>query len=158
MCPKRWSRLPSRQSGFLLPVAMFIVVVMGLAALALYRTTGQSSIASVQEVVTTQTLYAAESGLQRGLSELFYPNASSESAVNNRCINMGTIELDFAGIEGLNLCQASVTCQCTGADNAPCTPNSRGAVYLLRSVGNCGEGNLYSERTLELSASMEGNP
>lgn len=158
MCPKRWNRLPTRQSGFLLPVAMFIVVVMGLAALALYRTTGQSSIASVQEVITTQALYAAESGLQTGLSELFYPDVSKESDVNSRCIDMGTIELDFAGISGLNLCEVDVTCQCTDGTNTACTTESRGAVYTLQSVGTCGEGNIYSERTLELSASLEANP
>lgn len=155
---KCFNNMPKRQAGFLLPVAMFIVVAMGLAALALYRTTGQSSIASVQEVVTTQALYAAESGLQAGLNELFYPDASSESAVNNRCINMGTMELDFAGTSGLNLCEVDVTCQCTDEANDPCTAGSQGAVYTLQSIGNCGEGNLYSERTLELSASLEANP
>ncbi len=157
MYPEGRNSMPKHQSGFLLPVAMFIVVVMGLAALALYRTTGQSSIASVQEVVTTQALYAAESGLQAGLSELFYPSAGSESAINTRCINMGTIDLDFQGVSGLNLCDVSVTCQCTDEANTACTAASRGAVYTLQSVGNCGEGNLYSERTLELSASMEAN-
>lgn len=130
----------ARQGGFLMPVALFIIVVMGIAALALWRTTSQSSIASVQEVLTVQTLYAAESGVQSGLSELFYPGAGSRTVVDSRCNNLSQ-NLDFSGVEGLNLCQASVECEL-----------SESGFYTIVSEGRCGSGPTRSIRTLNVSA------
>lgn len=143
MCPDR-NRLssvaPAAQQGFLLPVAMFIVVVMGLAALALWRTTAQSSVATVQELLTVQALYAAESGVQSGLSELFYPNASARAAVDNRCTGMSQ-SLDFSGIAGLNLCSAEVSCELVES-----------GMYRIEVSGACGDGATRAVRDLEVQA------
>jgi len=128
------------QRGFLLPVALFIIVVMGFASLALWRTTSQSSIASVQEVVTVQAMYAAESGLQRGLSELFYPNASNKLAADNRCVALGET-IDFSGISGLNVCEARVNCDVLEP-----------GIYMLSSEGRCGVGTVRAQRALEANA------
>ncbi len=142
MSPDRLSSLSSlrKQGGFLLPVALFIIVVMGFASLALWRTTSQSSIASVQEVVTVQALYAAESGLQRGLSELFYPDASSVIPTDNRCAALDET-IDFSGTTGLNVCEVSVRCSVIES-----------GVYALSSEGRCGVGNVKAQRSLEASA------
>ncbi len=142
MSPDRFIQSPSpgKQGGFLLPVALFIIVVMGFASLALWRTTSQSSIASVQEVVTVQALFAAESAVQRGLSELFYPNANARPPVDNRCNNMD-VAIDFSGIEGLNLCSANVQCEL-----------AEPGVYNLQATGECGTGNTTAERSLDVQA------
>ena len=42
------------QQGFLMPLAIFILVVMGLLALTVARTTSQTSLASSQEAITLQ--------------------------------------------------------------------------------------------------------
>lgn len=143
MCPdlnRKPCTFPAAQRGFLLPVAMFIVVVMGLAALALWRTTSQSSVASVQELLTVQSLYAAESGVQSGLSELFYPVASARPAVDNRCTSMSQ-SLEFAGISGLNLCSAEVNCQLLEP-----------GMYRIEVSGACGSGMTRAVRDLEVQA------
>ncbi|WP_347330940.1 MSHA biogenesis protein MshP [Marinimicrobium locisalis] len=134
------SALPAAQQGFLLPVAMFIVVVMGLAALALWRTTSQSSVASVQELLTVQALYAAESGLQSGLSELFYPSASSRPAVDSRCTSLSQ-SLDFSGISGLNLCSSEVSCELLEP-----------GIYRVEASGACGTGATRAVRELRVQA------
>ncbi|WP_024460663.1 hypothetical protein [Marinimicrobium sp. LS-A18] len=133
-------RAMRKQDGFLLPVALFIIVVMGFASLALWRTTSQSSIASVQEVVSVQALYAAESAVQFGLNELFYPDASSRQLVDTRCGGLNE-SLDFSGVAGLNLCTALV--QCSLAEPG---------VYILEVDGSCGSGPTRAERSLNIQA------
>lgn len=130
----------ARQRGFLLPVALFVVVIMGFAALALWRTTAQTSIASTQEVISVQAFYAAESGVQSGLNELFYPNAQSRPAVDNRCDNLSQ-SLDFSGTDGLNLCSVEVGCELVES-----------GLYRLTADGECGSGPTRAERTLEVEA------
>ncbi|ROQ20648.1 MSHA biogenesis protein MshP [Marinimicrobium koreense] len=133
-------RAMRKQDGFLLPVALFIIVVMGFASLALWRTTSQSSIASVQEVVTVQALYAAESAVQRGLSELFYPNANARPPVDNRCASLNT-SIDFSGINGLNLCTAQVQCEL-----------AEPGLYNLSASSQCGSGPTRAVRSLTVQA------
>jgi hypothetical protein len=82
-----------KQQGFLLPLAVFIVVVMGLFALVLSRNTIQTNTSSVQEAVSVQAFYAAESGAQRGMQHLFYlaaPTTLVRQQVDQRCINIAT--------------------------------------------------------------------
>lgn len=145
MCPDRRSHLlsslpPGNQRGFLLPVALFIIVVMGFASLALWRTTAQTGAASVQELLSSQAFYAAESGIQAGLSELLYPGAGNRSQADARCSGLNQ-NLDFSGVEGLNLCAANVQCELVEP-----------GVYELSSKGSCGSGDLSSERSLEVQA------
>jgi len=140
MCPDRAQLSPSRQGGFLVPTALFIIVVMGLAALALWRTTSQTNTSAVQELLSTQAFYAAESGVQTALSLVFYPNASSRTLVDNNCAGLDQT-LDFSGISGLNICQVRVQC----------TLNAPGS-YTLISDGRCTSGDLSAERSLEVRA------
>lgn len=147
--------LARKQAGFLMPVAIFIVVIMGLFALMIWRTSVQTNRAAVQELLSTQAFYAAESGAQTGMNELFYPNASSKVAVDNQCANMGSLNLNFSGIEGLNLCSATVTCECSDENGAACEPSAGYSFYTLSSVGECGSGDLRAERSLRMSSYMK---
>lgn len=140
MYPDRTQSLPGRQRGFLVPTALFIIVVMGLAALALWRTTSQTNTSAVQELLSTQAFYAAESGVQTGLSRVFYPNASSRTLVDNNCTGLDQT-VDFSDINGLNVCQVRVQC----------TLNAPGS-YTLTSEGRCASGDLRAERSLEVHA------
>ncbi|MDQ2075233.1 MSHA biogenesis protein MshP [Marinimicrobium sp. ABcell2] len=146
---------PRRQGGFLMPVAIFIVVAMGLFALMLWRTTIQTNVSAVQELISAQAFYAAESGAQAGMSRLFYPDASTKSAIDNQCSGMGSMTLDFSGIDGLNLCQASITCACVDENNNACSASSDYSFYTLTSVGSCGSGDIRAERSVRVSAFME---
>ncbi|RYZ81405.1 MAG: MSHA biogenesis protein MshP [Moraxellaceae bacterium] len=162
MFPKRHSHSQARknQAGFLLPLALFIVVVMGGFAVVLSRTTIQTSTSAVQEMVTVQTFYAAESGAQRGMQTLFFPNPNVRNSVDSRCTTLNTTHT-FA-VTGLNGCSAVVTCVCLYQDNTACAPSTAAnystsvliqekltSFYTIRSTATCGTGRIRSTRTIE---------
>jgi MSHA biogenesis protein MshP len=159
MCPDRlhktFSSLADRQRGFLLPVAMFIIVAMGLFALALWRTTAQTGVSAVQELMTLQTFYAAETGAQEGMSRLFYPDASSRQTVDDQCAAIDPVNRSYAGIPGLNNCSVVITCTCVDEGGAAChNPSASFSFYTITSVAECGSGSVRSVRTLQVSALM----
>jgi len=153
----------ARQQGFLLPLSVFIVVVMGLFALVLSRNTIQSNTSAVQEAISTQTFYAAESGAQRGMQNLFFPDARIRQQVDARCVAMASTNFAFT-VPGLNNCTAVVSCTCRFSDDSNCAPitaanYSAAAIparvnsfYRITSVATCGVANLRSVRTIEVSA------
>lgn len=163
MCLNQNIKIPQRQRGFLLPMALFIIVVMGVFALTLWRTTAQTSMASVQEISTVQAFYAAESGGQYGMRILFTPTSINRQAIDNRCAVMNLSLTLF--IPGLRNCRVRVTCDCAYENAATCDAavlanySLTGPVvksfYTLTSVGSCGSGNYAAERTLALGSFME---
>jgi len=177
MCPNslQENQLSNRnQKGFLMPLAIFIVVVMGVFALVLSRNTVQSSASAALELVSSQAFYAAETGAQRGMQNLFYPNASVRQDVDQRCIGLSDTPLVIAfrtpanttlpNVPGLNNCSITVTCTCRFADNTSCSPITgtnynasaiAGRItshYQITSVGTCGIGHLQSVRTVDVGS------
>ena len=183
MCPSQISPKPvglyagqmpaghPKQRGFLLPLAIFILVVMASFALVLSRNTIQSGGAAVQEVTSVQAFYAAESGAQVGMQALFYPDASSRQAVDSRCLALNSTT-NYTS-PGLNGCTAAVSCSCLYADNATyasntvCSPgtaanysstapaNHLTSFYTITSVGTCGSGNFRAVRTIEAGSFLK---
>jgi MSHA biogenesis protein MshP len=147
------------QQGFLLPLAIFIIVVMGTFALIISRNTIQSSTAAVQEAISTQAFYAAESGAQRGMQVLFFPDASFRQQVDTRCVALNTTYTYT--VPGLNNCSAVVTCSCVFQDETTCAPiaasnytasaasNRLTSFYKISSTATCGLSTLRSVRTIE---------
>ena len=158
-------RLFKKQDGFLIPLALFILIVMSLFALVLSRNTIQTSTSATLEMISTQAFYAAESGGQRGMQNLFFPDASSRQAVDTRC---AALNATYAfTVTGLNNCSAVVTCTCLYPDNTACAPataanystaaatNKLISFYKISSVGACGSGTLRSVRTIEAGSFLE---
>lgn len=153
-----------RQDGFLIPLALFIVVVMGLLALVLARNTNVSQRGFTQELLSTQAFYAAETATQRGMQILFFPDASSRQSVDSRCAGLSTT-YNFAGVDGLNLCQAQVSCTCVYQNNIPCAAGTAAnyqtasanhtSIYTLTSRGSCSAGNIAAARQIQASAYLE---
>jgi MSHA biogenesis protein MshP len=153
------------QQGFLLPLAIFIVVVMGMFALVISRNTIQTSTSAVQEAISTQTFYAAESGAQRGMQVLFFPDASFRQQVDTRCVGLNTT-YTFT-VPGLNNCSTVVTCACVFQDETNCSPitasnytstaasNRLTSFYRIASTATCGSGNLRSVRTIEVGSFLK---
>lgn len=154
-----------KQNGFLIPLAIFILVVMSLFALVLSRNTIQTSTSATLEMISTQAFYTAESGGQRGMQNLFFPDASSRQAVDTRCAALNS---NYAfTVTGLNNCSAVVTCTCLYPDNTACAPatsanysttaatNKLISFYKISSVGTCGSGTLRSVRTIEAGSFLE---
>ena len=162
MCPEKNHTNLNRQRGFLMPVALFIIVIMGVYVLVLWRTTSQSNIGAVQEVISVQAFYAAESGAQHGMAELFFPEVSRRQT-DLACENMNNT-LPFS-VTGLDNCLATVTCTCVYENASGCTPNNTAnygpaapvahSFYTLTSTGSCTVGNINAQRTLEVQAAMK---
>lgn len=160
MCPES----VNQQRGFLIPLALFIVVVMGLLALVLARNNTLSQRGFTQELLSTQAFYAAETGTQRAMQTLFFPDASSRQAIDNRCANLATT-YNFSGIAGLNLCQAQVTCTCVYHNNVACAAGTAAnyqtnsanhtSIYTITTQGSCSAGEIAAVRQIRASAYLE---
>ncbi|GGY67944.1 hypothetical protein GCM10011613_10200 [Cellvibrio zantedeschiae] len=154
-----------KQQGFLMPLAIFIVVVMGLFALVISRNTIQSATSVTLEAVSTQAFYAAESGAQQGMQTLFFPDASSRQQADTRCAGLNTT-YNFS-VAGLNNCSAAVVCSCRFQDNTNCAPvtaanytssaaqNKTMSFYTITSTGTCGAGTLRATRTIEAGSFLK---
>lgn len=148
MFPRNHKKTLFKQQGFLLPLALFILVVMGVLALTISRTATQTNMASIQEIMNVQAFYAAESGAQRGMKHLFFDSTQppTRTSVDSQCSNLSTI-YNFTA-DGLKACNAEVNCAFTkdGDDIR--------SFYTITSTGRCGEDQYRAERTIEVGSFM----
>lgn len=161
----------SRQQGFLLPLALFILVVMGVLALTISRTATQTQNSSIQEFTNIQAFYAAESGAQRGMQELFLLSelelpANRRSATDQACTDMA-INHNFAGVNGLQICTVVVNCTCVYQDGTACAPATAAnylptaavgvtkSFYTINSEGQCGQDQFRANRRIQVGAYRE---
>jgi len=127
----------SRQRGFSLPIAVFILTVLALigTAMVLLMQSGQESTAA--EVQSIRAFYSAESGAQEALRALFPLDGSA------------AVCADFSSAyssNGLDGCAAEVTCTALTAGGQ--------TYYLISSTGTCAFGpaaNL-ARRSIEIMA------
>ncbi|HSC66352.1 MAG TPA: MSHA biogenesis protein MshP [Cellvibrio sp.] len=129
------------------------------------RTSTQTQISGVQELTNVQSFYAAESGAQRGMQRLFLSN-TTRNATDAACAAMA-INHNFANINGLKICTATVTCTCRYRDNTLCNAGaaanyvasaSQGVTksfYTITSVGACGQEYFRSVRTIQVGAYLD---
>jgi len=127
----------SSQRGFSLPVAIFILVVMALIGSALVNLTQSSHQALSQEVMSTRAFYAAESGAQYAMGQLFPLNGAAATC----SAPYPTVTLTAMGLDG---CTAVITC----------SSNTLGAntYYTLTSTGSCSFATTSATRQIELMA------
>jgi MSHA biogenesis protein MshP len=136
-----------KQRGFLLPLALFILVVMGVLALTISRTSIQTQTSGIQEMMNVQAFYAAESGAQRGMQQLFSPGSiPTRDDVDSKC-NGWSQTYSFTA-NGLKACTAEVDCVLTK------DANDIRSFYTIASIGRCGKDNFRAERTIEVGAHM----
>ncbi len=176
MCPKylfiQHSQRATQysQRGFLLPLALFILIVMGALALVISRTATQTHHSITQELLSLQSFYAAESGAQRGLQTLFFPDPGNRMMVDARCSAMN-LNLTFSSVPGLQLCTAQVSCSCLYRDGSGCNPGNSSnyltgassakasSYYNITSAGRCGQDQYLAVRTIEAGAHLDqGGP
>ncbi|KOO58722.1 hypothetical protein WH43_07710 [Rheinheimera sp. KL1] len=146
MCPNHLASSLKKQQGSMLMVALFIVVVMGLLVAALSRLVISSSSMVSTEVLGIRAFFAAQSGLELGLAEL-YPLQRKTSASDDTAISEPLVCLDKEYnffVLGLAQCKAEVSCVESNDTNAGRRH------YYLTSISRCGEGSYTSSRTLEM--------
>ena len=115
----------ARQSGLGMPVVIFILVVMTLLATAMVRLSTTSAMSIAAEVSSTRAFYAAESGAQWAMHQLFPPAGGAGGCFASPAT------LTFTAT-GLNGCSATLSCSNTG------TFNGR-AHFVVTSSGRCGD-------------------
>ena len=152
-----------RQQGFLLPLALFIVVVMGLLALVLMRSTQQTGMGAVQETISVAAFYAAESGAQQGMQALFYNNDLKRQSVDGRCAALSTTYPFTAN--GLKNCSALVSCSCSYNNGSACASGTAAnyaastavpeSYYTIASTGSCGVLPIKSTRTIQAGSFLK---
>lgn len=134
---------PSRESGFSLPVAIFILVVLALLGTAMTRLIATSSQSVAYEILSTRAFYAAESGVQWGMNRLFPPGGGGGSCAAAG----GTLSFSQNGLGG---CSATVSC----SGPAAVTASGGGSQnhFRLTSTGSCGTGADSATRRIEVGA------
>lgn len=152
MCPnsQRIGRLGLRkQRGFLMPLAVFIIVVMGGLAIVMARNISQSTTSTVQAAVAIQAFYAADSGAQWGMNQLFYDTGAAliRTQVDSQCTNLNGQNLTFSA-SGLSNCDTQLSC------SSATDPSNVTSYYLISSAADCGDAVIGSQRTVEVSAMM----
>lgn len=124
-----------RQTGSALVIAVFIIVVMLALVVSLSRLLLSSSEALVYEVQGTRAFFAAQSGLELMLTEVFPRSGSSQCNASS--------QLSFAD-DGLTGCEARVSClQQALPANSVAT-----SLYQLTSIGRCVADDFVTSRTL----------
>jgi MSHA biogenesis protein MshP len=158
-------KIIQRQHGFLLPLALFILVVMGVLALTISRTSIQTQTSTIQEFTNIQAFYAAESGAQRGMQALFLSTTSRKEA-DQACAEMNIIH-NFPDVNGLQICAVTVGCICHYQNSSACvhTVNTNyestspaaltKSFYTITSDGACGQDQYRAERTIQVGAYRE---
>jgi MSHA biogenesis protein MshP len=132
-------KIPSKQKGSALVLAVFVIVVVTLLGAALVRMMSSNAETIAYEVIGTRSLQAAKAGAQKKMSELFplLPN-------NGQCL--GAVEYDFSAIKGLENCKAiDVSCGLDATVNGI-------SYYTITSTGECDVGDVFTTRKIEISA------
>ncbi len=132
----------NRQHGFLMPLAVFIVVGLAFLALAISRISSQATESSFLEGVSIQAFYAAESGAQFGMNQLLFDVTTRAAATTNCTALSGGTTITFNLVPGLEVCSTNVSCPLS----------SEPGYFVIRSDANCGSGAVYAERSIEASA------
>lgn len=133
-----------------MPVAAFIVVVMGLLAAGMGFVSSQTSIANTQEQISVQAFYAAESGAQLGLNRVFYDTAAviTRPSATSACNTLNGSNLTFTA-GGMQNCAATITCLAR-VDSANTT-----TFFDISSSAECGIAPITALRVVDVSAYLQ---
>ncbi len=131
------------QRGYLMPMAIFIVVGLAALATAIAHLANQSGTSSFREALSVQALYSADSAAQWALNQLFFPSATRASA-DSACTSLAAnLNFNAASMQG---CVAAL--QCSIANDAA----NATSIYTVTSTASCGAGELLSERRVQVRA------
>lgn len=139
------------QAGFLLPVALFLILGAAALAVSISRSSGSLPLIAVQEIFSQQALQAADSGANFGLSYLLMHPSPSRSHSDGLCRSLSGSRLEFDS-PGLKNCVANVSCglQSSSKNDA--------SYYTVTSQGQCGDAPNDGSRTVAVSAYLPGEP
>ena len=122
------------QSGFGLPMAVFIITVLAFIAVAINQMGENNAEITGVNVLSMRAFYAAESGANIALSLLFPPTGSASSCTAALLNNFSFPQA------GLSQCRVTVDCVLNSS------------LYELTSTGSCGSGSETATRIIQVVA------
>ena len=131
-----------KQQGSTLVVAIFIIVVLGALVAALSNLVRGTSESVVVEVIGTRSFFAAQSGLEFGMTKLYPLNGAPLESCQGF-----PFELELN-----NRCTAEVTCKVK--ENIP-TVDDENTHFRLESVGSCTAGGQAASRKLAIETRVK---
>jgi MSHA biogenesis protein MshP len=141
MCPKQPNAL-TKQGGFLIPVALFIVVGLGALALTITRMGSANGSNMTLASITAQALYAADSGGQFSAHRILF-NVQSRGQADANCTSINDTQISFTAA-GLSGCQVALSCSRSAPGGTP------KRLYAVQSTATCGGGDLVAVRQIAL--------
>ena len=136
---------PFRERGFMVPVALALLVRCSALALSALDARTHSGSLSRHEAISVAASYAADSGAQIAMNRLLYPNPTKASA-NTICDAMTGLTVTFSA-PGLVGCTALVACARRSGSGGQ-------SFYNLSSRGTCASGEAESQRTIDVTTFM----
>ncbi|MCU7554686.1 type II secretory pathway component [Alteromonas sp. ASW11-19] len=118
----------ARQSGSMLVMSLFVIIVLSLLGITLVTMISSASQSVVHDVVGTRAHMAARSGLGH-IAATALPIGASPATCNTT-INSSA---SFTNIHGLQLCSYQARCTTTVVDNGGVNYH----LYRLESTGQC---------------------
>ena len=128
-----------QQRGSALVIAVFVIVVMLAVAVGLSRLLISSSETVVYEVQGTRALFAAQSGLDIDLTQLFPLNGAAAAG----CGAVATSR----SFNAVSLQSCTVSISCTPFTNA--APDNI-TLFQLSSTAECTAGGFQTRRTVQI--------
>lgn len=146
MCRNK-PKTPSAQGGFLLPMAMFIIVALASLGIAISKLSSAGFSSAVQSAVVVQSLYAAESGAQYAMHRIMF-NVPDKASADTNCNSLNGILVDFT-VTGLSGCSSTLACALVSNAGAAAS------IYEIHSAGACGSSDYFAQRTVSVRAVYE---
>lgn len=124
---------PVFQRGLGLATALFVITVMALLAALIFQLIRSNAQSTQEQIQLVRSFYAAESGVQFGLNQVFPPSgAAGVCAAGPTTFNLA--------VDGLNQCTAAMVCTSVVVDSTD--------YYTITSTGTCGD----VSRTIQVRA------
>lgn len=141
-----------RQSGASIPAAIFVLVVVAMLGSAMVQILNQGQQSIAREVLSMRALMAAESGAERGLTQVLEGDpATCTGTMLNPPASLTPLFISWSlSVAGMTSCDVEVSCGLTqlDSDNDGTLEN----YYTLRSTGACGPPSDRAFRIVEVQA------
>ena len=142
----------TRQRGFSIPIALFVLVVVAMLGAAMQKILSEGEQSIAREVLSMRALMAAESGIERGLNQVLEINpASCTGNLNNPPTSLSPLISAWSlSITGMSSCDVNVSCGVVTHDSDG--DGTLESYYTLRSSGQCGPAADRAFRLVEVQA------
>ena len=139
--------LRHQQAGFLIPLALFIVVAAATLGVAMGQMVAGSRSSAILMALNAQALFAADAGVQMAMHKLHY-GVDTRAASDTQCTAMTGDTLTLSG-EGMAGCRVAVSCSMLVSSTGDVS------LYTISSQSVCGTGDYETGRRIRAESYMQ---